>query len=152
MMTRSRVVLIGSVVLFLGWIGWLGFLAAKTTRPTVLARPQFLMADLYVVADLEGKVEPADVVAVKQVVWAAPGVDVPRDKLQVKDLPLVKSDHGWGGPGEYILALSRTPDPKVFQVTPLPRTPGFMGGPGRIYPATHQTLEQLERLKGEFHP
>jgi hypothetical protein len=152
MMTRSRVVLIGSVVLFLGWLCWLGYLVAKTTRPTVLSRPQFLVAEVYVIADLEGEETPADVATVKQVVWAAPGVDLPREKVPVKNLSGVKAEQGWHGPGGYILALSRTQDTKMFQLTPLPRTPGFMGGPGRIYPATHQTLEQLDRLKAELHP
>jgi hypothetical protein len=65
----------------------------------------------------------------------------------------VDEKHGWQGPGEYILALSRSKeDSSVFEVTALPRTPGFAGESGRIYPATPKTQRQLELLAKEYHP
>ena len=87
-------------------------------------------------------------------------------------MPKCGKSLGWEGPGEYVLALSHTRDGgDVFQVTPLPRTPGFSGWtPEReeewskyradgedhrykmIYKATPPTLRQLELLTKEFHP
>jgi hypothetical protein len=58
-MKPSRVRLAVCALLFLGWIGWLVYLSATTTRPVVLSRPQFLAADLYVIAELrEGRSSP----------------------------------------------------------------------------------------------
>jgi hypothetical protein len=146
-----------SAVLFLAWIGWLAYLAATTTRPTVLARPQFLVADLYVIAqvdaDPQAPDQPAEMVTVKKVVWSKEPGDTKRTQILVKNLSKVNAEHGWEGPGEYVLALSHAREgPDLFQVTPLPRTPGFSGAAGRIYPAKHETLEQLEQLKAEYHP
>jgi hypothetical protein len=57
-MKPSRVRLAVCALLFLGWISWLVYLSATTTRPVVLSRPQFLAADLYVIADLQQGYEP----------------------------------------------------------------------------------------------
>jgi len=40
--------------LFLAWISWLAYLAATTTHPLVLSRPQFLVTDLDVIAEVGG--------------------------------------------------------------------------------------------------
>lgn len=153
-MKRSLPFLIVSSVLFLCWISWLAVLAATTAHPVVLSRPQFLSADLYVLARLEGGDEPAETVTVKQVVWAANPKAANAEKIKVKNLGRIDRQHGWEGPGEYILALTASRDgPEVFFVTPLPRTPGYPGAAlGRIYVAEPFTLEQLGQLKGEFHP
>jgi hypothetical protein len=144
-----------SVVLFACWIGYLGYLAATTTHPIVLSRPQFLSADLYVIAnvpaDAEKPNEPASVVKVKKVVWSANPDDEKRTTMDVYGLSGLKADYSWEGPGEYILALTRSKD--FFTVTAIPRTPGFAGeNQGRIYPATPETLRQLELLTAEYHP
>ena len=146
-----------AAVLFACWMSYLTYLVGTTTQPIVLSRPQFLAADLYVVAELTASAasadQAADAVTVKKVVWAANADDGKRTKLQVKNLNTVDAAHGWQGPGEYILAMSRTKENgDVFQLTPLPRTPGFFGDLGRIYPRTASTLRQLEKLKEEYHP
>jgi hypothetical protein len=165
-MKRSPVLLAVAAVLFLAWIGWLVYLVVITRHPApepkpvwdlyVLSRPQFLVAELYVIAKVSAN--PAggqadDLVTIKKVVWSANQTDVKRDKILVKNLDTVDAPHGWQGPGEYILALSTTKEKSdVFQVTPLPRTPGFAGAKGRIYLVTAQTLRQLEILQEEYHP
>jgi len=162
-MKKSAWRLATAAVLFACWIAYLASLALTTTQPIVLSRPQFLSADLYVVADVPANPaatdEPANEVTVKRVVWAAKAADCLRTKIQVKNLTNTLKQHGWDGwqgPGEYILALSRTKeDSNVFQVTPLPRTPGFpgtSGAPGPLYKATPPTLRQLDQLTAEFHP
>ena len=146
-----------AAVLFASWIGYLAYLAATTTLPLVLSRPQFLSADLYAIADVSANPaapdEPATAVTVKRVVWSANPEDRTMKAIRVKDLNRVGPQQNWQGPGEYILALSRTKeDAGVFQLTGLPRTPGFFGEPGRIYTATPATLRQLEMLKEQYHP
>jgi hypothetical protein len=167
-MKRSPVLLVVTAVLFLAWIGWLAYLVVITRHPApepkpiwdlyVLARPQFLVAELYVIAEVSAN--PAggqadDVVTIKKVLWSANQADIKRAKILVKNLDAVDAQHGWQGPGEYILALTRAGrrETDVFLVTSLPRTPGFAGDAlGRIYVATPPTLRQLEKLKEEFHP
>jgi hypothetical protein len=148
-----------AVVLFACWISYLAYLAATTAQPIVLSRPQFLTAEVYVLAlvaaDPGTPAEPINEVTVKKVFWSAKADDLKIKKMSVINLntPKSLSATGWQGPGEYILALSRTNEnSNEFQVTPLPRTPGFNGSVGRIYKATPSTLRQLEDLTEEYHP
>jgi hypothetical protein len=59
-MKRARVRLAITAALFFAWIGYLVYLAATTTRPIVLSRPQFLAANLYVIADLRDRADGPD--------------------------------------------------------------------------------------------
>ena len=169
-MKRSAWRLAVAAALFAGWIGYLAYLAATTTEPIVLERPQFLVAELYVIASVEAaQASPLETVTVREVVWAASSADQSLQKITVKNLPKcgVKKQPKDGGalvfpgPGEYILALSHTKEPGVFMVTLEPRTPGFAGRAVQaqmelvgapIYPVTPQTLEQLQIIKAEYHP
>jgi hypothetical protein len=162
-MRKSRLRLLVAAVLFAAWLGYLAYLAATTTQPTVLSRPQFLVADLYVIAEIPADPaaagQPTNVVTVKKLVWSADSGDARRTKLRVENLNHLEPRYGWHGPDEYILALSRSKtDAEVFQVTPLPRTPGFRATDNqsrplyRIYPATPTTLRELEQIKDEYHP
>ncbi len=147
-----------SAVLLACWIGYLAYLSATTTHPIVLSRPQFLSADLYVIAEVPGHParaeEPANLVKVEKVVWSGKAEDGKRTQLHVMGIDAIKGEFGWHGPGKYILALSRMKDdPDLFTVTHVPRTPGYQGDAvGRIYAATPMTLKQLELLTQEYHP
>ncbi len=67
-MKRARVRLAVTASLFLAWIGYLVYLAATATRPVVLSRPQFLAADLYVIAELrDGAAVPDPTVVAERV-------------------------------------------------------------------------------------
>src|SRR5205085_4072804 len=97
------------------WIGWLIFLAASTTGEPVLSRPQFLVADLCVIAGLKGDADhPAAEVVVHQVVWSAglAGQERGGNHLTVANLPESGPKLGWNGPGDYVLALTRRKDAK----------------------------------------
>jgi hypothetical protein len=157
MMKRSRVRLAVSALLFLGWIGWLAYLAATTTHPVVLSRPQFLEAKLYAIATVragaDGGKTPADRVQVREVVWGDPEVlqrgDLNRKEITVRHLSDCGPQQGWTRPGEYILALNPLgPD---FQLAPIPRSPGYAESLGRIYPANPHTRRELQDLVKEFH-
>jgi hypothetical protein len=76
-MKPSRVRLAVCALLFLGWIGWLVYLSATTTRPVVLSRPQFLAADLYVLAELQQGREPRLRAEIPAQLSAAPAAGFP---------------------------------------------------------------------------
>ena len=157
-MRAARIRLLLAAGLFLAWIGWLAYLAATTTHPVVLSRPQFLVANLHVIADLKGGAEHPDAeVTVRQA--GGPGADPQREKpgsrLTVADLPRIGPGQGWDGPGEYILALTRRPD-GTYMVTPLPPSPGYPpesphvpANRLRIYKATPPAREQLQAIQGQ---
>ena len=169
-MKRSAWRLAVTAALFAGWISYLAYLAATTTEPIILERPQCLVAELYVIAQVDAvQAVPLETVTVREVAWAASSADQNLQKIIVKNLPKcgVKKQPKEGGalvfpgPGEYILALSHTKEPGVFVVTPEPRTPGFAGHTlqaqmelvgAPIYPVTPQTLEQLQIIKADYHP
>src|SRR5947209_19777960 len=145
--TRQRLLLLVSALLFFGWIGWLAYEAFTAGKPVVLSRPQFLISTLDVIADVP---DPSAAVTVKEVAWAAQG----KDQWQGKALPVTNleecRDHGWQGPGEYILPLVQAED--GFRVAPTPPSPGYPprggghAGPPRIYPVTPQTRAQLDAI------
>jgi hypothetical protein len=191
-MRRSGWRLAVSAILFAGWIGYLTYLVATSGETTVLSRPQFLVADLYVIADVKGQRfwqafpaatvavlgasaaallpsddGPGDVLTVKEVIWTSQPGDLKGKMLFVNNLHDF-GKRGWRGPGEYIVPLSRASadGPDVYEVTRLPKTPGFPGSAAvdrldsqwqkklsdhiyRLTPATHR---QAEKLAAEFHP
>jgi hypothetical protein len=165
-MSSPRARLAVAALFFVGWVGYLIYLAATTTRPVVLSRPQFLAADLYVIAGLEratGKTAaPAETALVREVAWPA-GAGLKKDEpIVVRNLPLCGRDFGWVGPGDYILALTKVTSKGGvhYHVTPVPRSPGFYPPgpdpetglfPARIYPA-EKGRRELNDLTAEFHP
>jgi hypothetical protein len=149
-MPSPRVRLVVAAVLFAGWVLYLGFLAATTTQPRVLSRPQFLVSDLYVIADVGGDAEnPSDTVTVVEA--GGPGAGRkevrPGAELRVALLAKADKDHGWDGPNQYILPLTRLAN-GTYMLTPLPRSPGYSGdGMPRLYEATAETRRQLCEIK-----
>jgi hypothetical protein len=141
-----------AAVLFLGWLGWLAYLVVNCHDPVILSRPQFLVADLWVVADLEQQDGwPAPEVMIRTVTWSK-DKDSPAGaglKIVVENLPEAGAQQGWAGPGEYILALSvvKTGKTTAYQVTRLPPAP---------YVPAFQILkqgpekEQMVKLLGRF--
>jgi hypothetical protein len=144
---RARLGLAG--VLFALWIGYLGFLAATTTRPVVLSRPQLLVSSLYVIADLKaGKEGPEEDVVVRRSGGPAAKEVKEGERLTILGLAQLGKDEGWEEPGEYILPLSRQPNGS-YRITPTPRSPGYAReGPARqhIYRARPQALGQLRDI------
>jgi hypothetical protein len=145
MLRRLWVVVTG--VGFLAWLGWLAYLAATTTRPIVLSRPQFIVSELDVIAQLEEKAgRPSPRASVKQIHWPQKAADKFLDQtITVSNLPRAQ---GWQGPGLYILAL--VPDGQDYKIAPVPASPGFdpnrKAEEPRIYLWNHQTRAQLESI------
>jgi hypothetical protein len=138
--------------LFAVWIGYLAYLAVTAgtqpiTRkgPIVLSRPQFLVSDLDVIAQIDEVKEPPEPteVTIVDIVWSKQQAG-PKEVLRVTNLPACQ---GWVGPGRYILPLMQmAEDEHTYEVAPIPRSPGIDHHFPRIYPLTDQTREQLEQL------
>jgi hypothetical protein len=155
--------------LFAAWIGYLAYLAVTAgtqpiTRkgPVVLSRPQFLVSNFDVIAqidEIKQPPEPTDV-AIVDIVWPKQ----PHDGARSRDHGPSEEDHapgiihvtnlsaceGWVGPGRYILPLARMGgDGHTYEVMSLPRSPGSDRHSPRIYSLTDQTREQLEQVLKE---
>jgi hypothetical protein len=158
-MKSARLRLILAAGAFLTWIGWLIYLAATTTRPIVLSRPQFLQADLDVIAELaEVENHPDPKVRVVEVYWPKDARDKPLGHIPVPELSELDKHQGYSGPGRYILPLQKaTADKTVhFHLARIPRSPGYRARSGsanryRIYPDNSETRSQLEKIRaGEW--
>jgi len=132
--------------LFVAWIGFLALLAATATQPVVLSRPQFLVSEFDVIAQVEqGKDGPDPEVSVREIRWPAKGTeDLVGKKTTILNL---KQCDGWQGPGSYIIPL-RKADKDTFVVVSPPMSPGFepMKVRPRIYRETPETLRQLNSI------
>ena len=140
-----------AAVLFVAWLGWLGYLVVTAAHPIVLSRPQFLMSDLDVIARLNGDAEhPESLVRVDSTFWSrSPTLKVDGQEIRIDNLSHVDKDHGWQGPGLYILPLVNKGSD--YLVASLPRSPGFepvlRDATPRIYLRNVQTLNQLEAIR-----
>lgn len=143
MKRRSVALLVVAAGLFAAWIAYLAFLAVTASHPVVLSRPQFLVADLWVIADVD---VPKGSVTVREVVYAAPPVRDTAPKagttIEVKNLGDCK---GWTGNGRYILPL--VVDGSAYGVPPIPRSPGYGAGATRVYPDRPETRDQLNEMR-----
>lgn len=140
----SRLVL--AALLFAAWIGWLIFLAATSSRPIVLSRPQFLVSTVDVIGRLSAEQgRPVSVVEVIDVHWPPSQQDLKQKSITVTNLAYCG---GWNGPGEYILPLVKVGD--AYEVVRVPPSPGFVPGgtsPAfRIYSRTPETMQQLDSI------
>jgi hypothetical protein len=144
-MKRSRVFLIATAALFVAWLGWLLYLVTITDRPQiVLSRPQFLISELDVVAQVDGFNWP---ILVQDVQNPESARDQKGAKIFVDNL----DEHckGYDGPGVYILPLvnvTKSGEAQTASVALTPPSPGYPAGPPRIYRATPETLSQLRHI------
>ena len=141
-----RTLFIVAVLLFALWVGFLGVLAVNTTDPIILSRPQFLVSTLDVIAEVpEANGRPQARVKIQEVHWPPELADrLTGQEIEVANLP-AKTTAGWRGPGAYILPLVQQDG--VYLVASVPRSPGFVGLPPRIYPLTEETRAQLDGIQ-----
>jgi len=148
-MNAAKMRLLLAIGLFAAWIGYLGYLALPgTTSREVLSRPQFLVATVDVIAQVDDKEGfPAAEVQVDEVVWPKEQGPELAGKATITVVNLDRCT-GWTGPGAYILPLVRRGN--VYEVAFVPRSPGFEGPPRqdcRIYAATALNRRQLEEIR-----
>jgi hypothetical protein len=140
--------------LFFAWIGWLAYLAVTATRPIVLSRPQFLVSNVDVIAQVDqGKTGPSREVTIEQIYWQQNKELSLDNKISVTNL---EACSGWQGPGRYILPLHHSAEGN--EVVLPGKSPGFPPASAelaptanrpRIYPVTSETLRQLESIERE---
>ncbi len=151
-MIMARLKLVLAAVLFVAWIGWLVYLVPASAwvypfqpeRPIVLSRPQFLVSNLDVIAEIEKKnVNPPEI-SVRDVPW--PNDEQTKKligtKIRVTNL---SSCDGWTQPGEYIVPLMAGSKGE-YQIVPIPPSPGYHLGKAQIYPSTPETRGQLQHI------
>ena len=152
MATKQNRLAILAAGLFLAWIGWLAYLAITTTQPIVLSRPQFLISNLDVIAQIDrGSDGPNREVTIKDIYWQNQEDVRSNQTIIVANL---EACNGWQGPGHYILPLHHSTAGN--EVVAPGKSPGFppaspefgqnIARP-RIYPVTPETLRQLESIE-----
>jgi hypothetical protein len=151
-MKRRRWLLALAAGLFAAWIAYLAFLALTASRPIVLSRPQFLVADLWVVADVDDPAKPVKVVEVAYAKSEAPEKGAAIDVRNLAECRVVRGpeEKQWTKPGagRFLLPLSR--QGTAYYVTAVPRSPGYPPGQVApqwlIYPDTPETRAELGQL------
>ncbi len=169
--------LILTAALFLAWLGYLAYLVvcrphtpgdlrgAFEGRPLTLARPQFLVSTLDVIAEVSG--DKGEKVVVKEVLFPKENALVKKgDTIHVEGIdrcrPVsdtlakeINPPPDYTGPGDYLLPLQIVDpnDPHRFEVVPTPPSPGFPLSPGvnvglpRIYPASKEMLAEYGEIR-----
>jgi hypothetical protein len=121
-MTFPKARLVVSAILFLAWLGFLFHLVLETNK-VVISKPQFQIAQVVIVVvvrDDGGKPEPA--VTVQEVPRGNNKAQLAGQKLHLTDLLACNKDHGYVGPGEYVIPLIQRAG--AWQIAPIPR-PGY---------------------------
>jgi hypothetical protein len=151
MRERARIRLIIAAALFVGWLGWLTYLAATGTQPIILSRPQLLMANAVVRAELTGSDDAPDDHITVQEVLSGSKEQLEGATLEIESLSTCGRAEGWTGPGIYLLALSKSGNTyRIAQVPPvsLGYDPKHDPKPLRIYPYGDRLKEHaLEILR-----
>jgi hypothetical protein len=143
---RARAVV--AAVLFIGWLCFLVYLVSRTDELVVVSRPQVLVSDVVVVAEVRDQAGQPDAnVTVKRVLFKLPkDARLAGTQITLAELPEVGAAYGYTGAGDYVLALVHAED--GYRLTPLPTVPGFVPFPGevRIYRATPDALAQVREV------
>src|SRR5262245_59170149 len=119
-MKRPALLLAVSLGLFAAWVGWLGYLAATARRPVVLSRPQLLVAELVVIAQVDAKPEKGQPARLTiQESYGPPGGPAVR-KTGTITVENLHECEGWQGPGVFILPLAAAGGENVYRVVSIP--------------------------------
>jgi hypothetical protein len=168
MISRLRLGL--AAALFGLWMGWLIYLAVADSRrhdvvardPSrdqpgfdrlLLSRPQFLVSNLDVIAQVDQDRSPAEV-HVTEVLWPREETKWVGEKLRISNLAECRDS--WVGSGRYILPLM-TAGKNEFRVPPIPPSPGSPDaakreGKPRIYEDAPEMRQQLESIQKPTQP
>jgi hypothetical protein len=128
-MTFPKARLAVSAFLFVAWLVFL-FVVWLRSSAIILAKPQFLIAQLYVVVDVRDECGKADSeVTVEEVLWASDPADndLAKKSLHLADLSACTKQDGYQGAGKYLVPLVKSPDMRT-RIAPVPHV-----GDRRIY-------------------
>jgi hypothetical protein len=127
-MTFPRARLAVAATLFVAWLGYLFSLVLLSWHTVVLSRPQFLVTNLCVVADLSDAADgkPARTVKIDQVFWSNRPADLKGAKIEIANLADA-APQGYSGPGKYILPLQEklTKAGPVYRIAVVPSSPRY---------------------------
>ncbi|MSQ95718.1 MAG: hypothetical protein EXR98_14325 [Gemmataceae bacterium] len=145
-MTFPKARLAVAACLFVAWLGFLLFLVIDA-RKIVLSKPQFLIAQMIVVAEVRdqgGIVDPE--VAIEQVLWSSDPALKSMNALKLPDLSALAEPNGYQGTRKYLLPLIQSP--AGWAITPIPRLGAYPAPqvPVRIYAWTPDTEAQVREL------
>lgn len=146
--------LVVSAGLFLAWIGFLAYLVARTRDPVILSRPQLLVSNLVVIAELSAdEGHPSSNIRVKEVLRAGEKSDhdLVGKELQAIYLAECRAPHGWDGAGLYLVPLTKVKGAQesIYYVTILPVVPGYkakLAPDTRIYRVTDDAMAQWHEI------
>ena len=123
-MTFPKARLAVAACLLIGWILYLGVLVYLTRGGVVLSKPQFLIAQLYIVVDLTDGTRsgPAPNINVEKVLWSADSADeqLAGKVLPLSDISACTKENGYKGPGKYLVPLMSS-SPGSYLIAPVPR-------------------------------
>ena len=142
--------------LFVACLGFLLHLVVQTQSLVVLSRSQFLVANLFVAAEIvDDQGKPGEKIVVAKVYWAVDPADekLAGGEIRVLNLPDARASTGYAGTGKYLLPIykrvAKTGEVD-YLVPPVPMVPGYTppeDGPDvRVYPLTPQVEAQLAEL------
>lgn len=147
-----------AAVLFVGWLGILLMLVLKTRDPVILSRPQLLVSNVVIVAQVQDRQGADATVTVKEILWSADTDDALAVGEAIEVQNLTGTPSGWQGAQQYILPLikSKSATGVSYQLTPLPIVPGYhpKADPDvrdvRVYPVTADALAQWRELAAKW--
>jgi hypothetical protein len=144
-MTRRKVFLALAAALFTGWMIYLLQLALRHQHSIVVSRPQIQGAQLIVVARIEDRDKGA--VRIEKLLDRTNGYKGPTieagKSVTVKNL--ANCDGFQQEAQTYVFPLESDGD-DGFKVVPIPSSPGYGGGPPRIYVDGAATRHQVEHI------
>jgi hypothetical protein len=120
-MTFPKARLAVSAFLFVSWLLFL-FVVWLRSSATILSKPQFVVAQLYIVADVRderGKANPD--VTVDEVLWAFDPADqdLVTKSLHIAELSTCPKQDGYQGAGKYLVPLVKATD-GAYRIAPIP--------------------------------
>lgn len=139
-MTFPKARLVVSACLLLGWLGFLFYLVLESNT-VILSKPQFAIAQVFVVAqvrDRDGRPDPR--VTVEEVIWPGDPASSALVKTELRLAGLAETVVGYEGPGAYLMPLLKGTG--GYRIAPLPAPTAEV----RIYPWNAGTQAQVNEL------
>jgi hypothetical protein len=122
-MTFPKARVIVAACLFLGWLGFLLYLVVNS-RTVVLSKPQFMRAQVYAIAEIQGKgrilTGHAQIV---EILWCADAADqkLVGEQIELPRMIAASESSRDAETARYLVALEKTADGK-FEIAPVPHT------------------------------
>ena len=123
--------LVVAALLFVAWLGFLAYLVLQTRDLIVVSRPQILVSQLCILAQVDDNHgRPSRDISVAEVLWSESARDsaLAGRHVALVDLPDIGAEQGYGGAGTYLIPLIKLKGEAGddYRVTPLPPMPGFL--------------------------